>query len=62
MRLVHALAQKRSNLPLASGFGSNANAGTSIFGSNNNTTGSSMFGSNANAGTGSPFGGGGGGT
>ncbi|KAF2830909.1 hypothetical protein CC86DRAFT_379124 [Ophiobolus disseminans] len=42
------------------GFGSNANTGTSIFGSNTgNTTGSTMFGSNTGN-TSSPFGGGGG--
>ncbi|KAF1845526.1 uncharacterized protein K460DRAFT_284121 [Cucurbitaria berberidis CBS 394.84] len=44
----------------STGFGSNANTGSSIFGANNNTTtGSTMFGGSNNTNTGSPFGGGG---
>jgi nuclear pore complex protein Nup98-Nup96 len=46
-----------SNLPFASGFGSNANTGTSIFGGGANNTGSTMFGGGNNASSSSPFGG-----
>jgi hypothetical protein len=44
-------------VPLASGFGSNANTGTSIFGGGANNTGSTMFGGGNTASSSSPFGG-----